>query len=78
MDVMFRWSPFGIIGNNHGDYFIRQGKATREKEILRYVDGEVVQEIQLIYSSIYCLHGVSSKLIIRSDNERCTRTETYV
>ncbi|KIH43936.1 hypothetical protein ANCDUO_26051, partial [Ancylostoma duodenale] len=35
MDVMFRWSPFGIIGNNHGDYFIKQGKATREKEILR-------------------------------------------
>ncbi|KHJ78203.1 Acyltransferase [Oesophagostomum dentatum] len=33
MDVMFRWSPFGIIGNNHGDYFIMQGKATREKEI---------------------------------------------
>ncbi|XGW01377.1 hypothetical protein V3C99_013935 [Haemonchus contortus] len=35
MDVMFRWSPFGIVGNNHGDYFIMQGKATREKEILR-------------------------------------------
>lgn len=35
MDVMFRWSPFGIIGSNHGDYFIRQGKATREKEILK-------------------------------------------
>ncbi|KAK6767111.1 hypothetical protein RB195_026489 [Necator americanus] len=35
MDVMFRWSPFGIVGNNHGDYFIKQGKATREKEILR-------------------------------------------
>ncbi|KAJ1351293.1 hypothetical protein KIN20_007279 [Parelaphostrongylus tenuis] len=35
MDVMFRWSPFGIIGSNHGDYFIRQGKATRENEILK-------------------------------------------
>ncbi|VDO64146.1 unnamed protein product [Heligmosomoides polygyrus] len=35
MDVMFRWSPFGIIGNNHGDYFIQQGRATREKEIIR-------------------------------------------
>ena len=33
MDVMFRWTPFGIIGHNHGDYFIMQGKASREKEI---------------------------------------------
>lgn len=31
MDVMFRWTPFGIIGRMHGDYFIQQGKATREK-----------------------------------------------
>lgn len=30
---MFRWTPFGIIGNMHGDYFIQQGKATREKEL---------------------------------------------
>lgn len=30
---MFRWTPFGIIGHNHGDYFITQGKATREKEL---------------------------------------------
>ncbi|CAI5451986.1 unnamed protein product [Caenorhabditis angaria] len=35
MDIMFRWTPFGIVGNNHGDYFIQQGKATRDKEILR-------------------------------------------
>ncbi|VDK53809.1 unnamed protein product [Anisakis simplex] len=35
MDVMFRWTPFGIIGAMHGDYFIKQGKATREKELLR-------------------------------------------
>ncbi|VDM51242.1 unnamed protein product [Toxocara canis] len=35
MDVMFRWTPFGIIGRMHGDYFIKQGKATREKEILK-------------------------------------------
>ena len=35
MDVMFRWTPFGIIGNMHGDYFIQQGKATREKELER-------------------------------------------
>ncbi|CAI4225122.1 unnamed protein product [Auanema sp. JU1783] len=35
MDIMFRWTPFGIIGSNHGDYFIQQGKATRDKEILR-------------------------------------------
>lgn len=35
MDIMFRWTPFGIIGNNHGDYFIQQGKATREKELVR-------------------------------------------
>ncbi|VDL78792.1 unnamed protein product [Nippostrongylus brasiliensis] len=35
MDVMFRWSPFGIVGNNHGDYFIQQGRATRDKEIIR-------------------------------------------
>uniref|UniRef100_A0A914UTJ1 Phospholipid/glycerol acyltransferase domain-containing protein n=1 Tax=Plectus sambesii TaxID=2011161 RepID=A0A914UTJ1_9BILA len=27
MDIMFRWTPFGIIGHNHGDYFIMQGKA---------------------------------------------------
>lgn len=33
MDVMFKWTPFGIIGRIHGDYFIQQGKATREKEI---------------------------------------------
>ncbi|PAV89094.1 hypothetical protein WR25_20513 [Diploscapter pachys] len=33
MDVMFRWTPFGIIGNSHGDYFIQQGKATREKQL---------------------------------------------
>ncbi|VDN17979.1 unnamed protein product [Gongylonema pulchrum] len=38
MDVMFRWTPFGIIGRMHGDYFIRQGKATREKELLRLKD----------------------------------------
>uniref|UniRef100_A0A915D7X6 Phospholipid/glycerol acyltransferase domain-containing protein n=1 Tax=Ditylenchus dipsaci TaxID=166011 RepID=A0A915D7X6_9BILA len=35
MDVMFRWTPFGIIGNMHGDYFIQQGKATRDKELIR-------------------------------------------
>lgn len=35
MDVMFRWTPFGIVGQMHGDYFIQQGKATRDKEILR-------------------------------------------
>jgi len=34
MDVMFRWTPFGIIGQMHGDYFIRQGKASREKELI--------------------------------------------
>lgn len=38
MDVMFRWTPFGIIGQMHGDYFIQQGKATREKELLRLKD----------------------------------------
>ncbi|VDM97041.1 unnamed protein product [Thelazia callipaeda] len=38
MDVMFRWTPFGIIGQMHGDYFIRQGKATREKELIRLKD----------------------------------------
>ncbi|KAF8383288.1 acl-14 [Pristionchus pacificus] len=31
MDVMFRWTPFGIVGRMHGDYFIQQGKATRDK-----------------------------------------------
>jgi lysophosphatidylglycerol acyltransferase 1 len=35
MDVMFRWTPFGVIGRMHGDYFIQQGKATREKELIR-------------------------------------------
>ena len=35
MDVMFRWTPFGIIGRMHGDYFIQQGKATRDKELVR-------------------------------------------
>ncbi|KAI3422120.1 hypothetical protein GPALN_012653 [Globodera pallida] len=35
MDVMFRWTPFGIIGRMHGDYFIQQGKATRDKELIR-------------------------------------------
>ncbi|KAI1719480.1 acyltransferase domain-containing protein [Ditylenchus destructor] len=35
MDVMFRWTPFGVIGNMHGDYFIQQGKATRDKELIR-------------------------------------------
>ncbi|GMR59930.1 hypothetical protein PMAYCL1PPCAC_30125, partial [Pristionchus mayeri] len=35
MDVMFRWTPFGIIAKMHGDYFIQQGKATRDKEIGR-------------------------------------------
>uniref|UniRef100_A0A0N4ZWW2 PlsC domain-containing protein n=1 Tax=Parastrongyloides trichosuri TaxID=131310 RepID=A0A0N4ZWW2_PARTI len=29
MDIMFRWTPFGIIGRNHGDFFIQQGKKTR-------------------------------------------------
>ncbi|MCP9264528.1 LGAT1 [Dirofilaria immitis] len=38
MDVMFRWTPFGIIARMHGDYFIRQGKATREKELIRLKD----------------------------------------
>ncbi|VDO41270.1 unnamed protein product, partial [Onchocerca flexuosa] len=38
MDVMFRWTPFGIIAQMHGDYFIRQGKATREKELIRLKD----------------------------------------
>lgn len=38
MDVMFRWTPFGLIGRTHGDYFIQQGKATRDKEILRLKD----------------------------------------
>ncbi|CAD5223859.1 unnamed protein product [Bursaphelenchus okinawaensis] len=33
MDVMFRWTPFGIVGRMHGDYFIQQGKATRDNEI---------------------------------------------
>lgn len=36
MDIMFRWTPFGIIGHNHGDYFITQGKASRDKEINKY------------------------------------------
>uniref|UniRef100_A0A7E4W1C5 Acyltransf_C domain-containing protein n=1 Tax=Panagrellus redivivus TaxID=6233 RepID=A0A7E4W1C5_PANRE len=35
MDVMFRWTPFGIIGQMHGDYFIQQGKSTRDAELLR-------------------------------------------
>lgn len=35
MDVMFRWTPFGIIGRMHGDYFIKQGRDTREKELLK-------------------------------------------
>jgi len=35
MDVMFRWTPFGIIGRMHGDYFIQQGKATRDRELGR-------------------------------------------
>lgn len=30
---MFKWTPFGIISRIHGDYFIKQGKATREKEV---------------------------------------------
>ncbi|MFH4977750.1 hypothetical protein AB6A40_004459 [Gnathostoma spinigerum] len=36
MDVMFRWTTFGIVGAMHGDYFIRQGRATRERELLRF------------------------------------------
>ncbi|KAI6186369.1 CBN-ACL-14 protein [Aphelenchoides besseyi] len=35
MDVMFRWTPFGIIGRMHGDYFIQQGKASRDRELVR-------------------------------------------
>lgn len=35
MDVMFRWTPFGIVGRMHGDYFIQQGKATRDLELVR-------------------------------------------
>ncbi len=35
MDVMFRLTPFGIVGRMHGDYFIQQGKATRDKELHR-------------------------------------------
>uniref|UniRef100_A0AC35G1B1 Phospholipid/glycerol acyltransferase domain-containing protein n=1 Tax=Panagrolaimus sp. PS1159 TaxID=55785 RepID=A0AC35G1B1_9BILA len=35
MDQMFRWTPFGIIGQMHGDYFIKQGKATRDTELDR-------------------------------------------
>ncbi|CAJ0577014.1 unnamed protein product, partial [Mesorhabditis spiculigera] len=38
MDMMFRWTPFGIIGNIHGDYFIQQGKAGRDKELVRLKD----------------------------------------
>ena len=32
---MFRWTPFGIIGQMHGDYFIKQGKSTRDSELIR-------------------------------------------
>lgn len=35
---MFRWTPFGIIAQMHGDYFIKQGKSTREKELIRLKD----------------------------------------
>ncbi|TKR87119.1 hypothetical protein L596_011575 [Steinernema carpocapsae] len=35
MDQMFRWTPFGIVGQMHGDYFVRQGKETRHLEPLR-------------------------------------------
>uniref|UniRef100_A0A0N5AGA8 PlsC domain-containing protein n=1 Tax=Syphacia muris TaxID=451379 RepID=A0A0N5AGA8_9BILA len=34
MDVLFRWTPFGVVAQMHGDHFIRQGKSTREKELL--------------------------------------------
>jgi len=33
MSDIFRWTPFGIIGRMHGDYFIQQGKATRDTEL---------------------------------------------
>ncbi|KAK6055716.1 Acyltransferase, partial [Cooperia oncophora] len=49
MDVMFRWSPFGIIGNNHGDYFIMQGKATREKEILSNNDSDLKKHLNEVF-----------------------------
>lgn len=35
MDMMFRWTPFGIVARMHGDHFIQQGKATRDKELIR-------------------------------------------
>jgi lysophosphatidylglycerol acyltransferase 1 len=35
MDIMFKWTPFGIVGRMHGDYFIQQGKATRDLELQR-------------------------------------------
>jgi len=36
MDEMFKWYPFGIVGQMHGDFFIRQGRDTREGEIKRF------------------------------------------
>uniref|UniRef100_A0A1I7Y7W3 PlsC domain-containing protein n=1 Tax=Steinernema glaseri TaxID=37863 RepID=A0A1I7Y7W3_9BILA len=38
MDQMFRYTPFGVVGHMHGDYFVKQGKATRESELLRLKD----------------------------------------
>ncbi len=36
MDQMFKWYPFGVVGQMHGDYFIRQGRETRESEIQQF------------------------------------------
>ncbi|KAK0411759.1 hypothetical protein QR680_005826 [Steinernema hermaphroditum] len=35
MDQMFRYTPFGVVGHMHGDYFVKQGKATRDRELIR-------------------------------------------
>ena len=36
MDEMFKWYPFGIVGQMHGDFFIKQGRDTRVSEIKRF------------------------------------------
>ena len=32
IDSIFRWTPFGFVGQVHGDTFVREGKAGRWRQ----------------------------------------------
>lgn len=47
MDVMFRFFPFGWVGLMHGDFFIRQGRETRNLQL-----EELTSHLRTVYSPL--------------------------